>query len=122
MRIEGSVSLIASSRALNSSFILSSEKWTNEQCSPAMLNVFDGAKNVAHLAPISSLAFPIGICVAPGCTRSEWISSDITRASCLAASSRTNESSSWVKTMPEGFCGEQNRMHLKQKHLKFKLN
>ena len=87
-----------------------SENTANAECSPAILNVFDGAKNVAHLAPILSFTRPIGKCFASGCERSECISSDSIGMFLSFAIMRTLSSSSLVNTMPVGFCGEQKSM------------
>ena len=83
------------------------ENTANPACSPARLNVLEGAMKVMVSAPISSFAFPIGMCVFPGCVRSACISSEITSLFRFFASSRTNSRSSLSKTSPEGLWGEQ---------------
>src|SRR6202158_995147 len=84
-------------------------KWAIEVRKPGMLNPLVADVSVTVRSAAESMV-SIGMCVAPGKTRSAWISSLTIVRLCAPATAAIDSSSVRVNTRPLGLCGLQSKI------------
>src|SRR3978361_458972 len=74
-------------------------------CAPARLKVLVAATQVIRRSVTSGAAVKVGGCLAPGKTRSQWISSETKIKSCSMQKVASSRNSCGDQTVPPGLCG-----------------